>query len=63
MDDKTRQALWQIATGRVNGEPDCLNAEVMRGIAQEALGDEWTDYLDHQKREAENKVVSIGANS
>ncbi|MEL6859292.1 MAG: hypothetical protein AAFO74_12970 [Pseudomonadota bacterium] len=53
-------ALWAIATG-TSGKADCDNAQIMRGIAQEALGTAWTDYLNHQKgaKEAFGKVIEL----
>jgi hypothetical protein len=55
-------ALWAIATGTSGGE-DCENAEIMRGIAQEALGTAWTDYLNHQKgtKEAFGQVIPFSS--
>lgn len=55
-------ALWAIATGTSGGK-DCENAEIMRGIAQEALGTAWTDYLNHQKgaKEAFGQVIPFSS--
>ena len=42
-------ALWAIATGTTS-QADCVNAEIMRGIAKEALGQKWRDFEDQKRR-------------
>jgi len=49
--DDYEGALWAIATGEIKDEPDNSfdNLQVVRGIAQEALGDKWDKFKAQTK--------------